>query len=114
MKNITFILYCCSAFILCNCKQKSEKNTILTADREAPMGWVKLKIYEDQTFEFITSGFREDVIYPGKVKRSNDTLYFEYSGKTPKVGKIGVIKNNFITYIKGTYVESLQIKKGLK
>ena len=98
-----------------SCGKNSDvnKNILLSANREAPMGWVSLKIYEDTTFQFISSGLREDVIYPGTVKINNDTLYFEYEGKIPKAGKVAVIKNNFVTYIEGTYLESLQIKKGL-
>lgn len=95
-----------------SCVKNSDvnKNILLSANREASLGWVSLKIYEDKTFQFISSGFREDVIYDGTVKISNDTLYFEYEGKIPKVGKVGVIKNNFVTYIESSYVESLQIK----
>lgn len=108
-KQTTFFLFCIALIQFC-CKHKPEKTILLSADREAPMGWVSLKIYEDETFEFISSGMRDDVIYPGTVTISNDTLYFEYYDKIPKAGKIAVIKDNFITYIGGTYKESLQIK----
>ncbi len=110
MKSLSIIFFFYILFTFQSCKQKPEKIILLTADREAPLGWVHLNIYEDKSFEFISSGIRKDVIYPGTVRISTDTLYFEYAGKTPKAGKVAVIENNFITYIKGSYRENLEIK----
>jgi len=35
------------------------KKAVLVADREAPLGWAYLKIYEDKSFEFISKGLRD-------------------------------------------------------
>lgn len=98
-------------FLMISCKGKSDENVILLADREAPMGWISLKIYDDNTFEFISSGLFFDDVYPGTVRISNDTLYFKYSEKVPKSGKIAVINKKYVTYIDGKYTEMIEIKR---
>ncbi|MDN3692200.1 hypothetical protein QWZ06_07960 [Chryseobacterium tructae] len=46
------------------------------ADREAPLGWISLKMYDDKSFEFISQGMMRDKdIYKGSYKLKNDTLY---------------------------------------
>jgi hypothetical protein len=80
-----------------------EKKPILLADREAPVGWTYLRIYEDSTFEF------SDTKYQGKVIINNDTLIFQYENSVPKVGKIAIIKEDYIIYTGGLR-EELEIK----
>lgn len=52
-----------------NSSKTTEKPTLLRADREAPLGWVYLTIYQDSTFEFTLTGMRgAGNIYKGKVE----------------------------------------------
>ena len=49
-------------FFLISCNQQEKKETLLMADREAPLGWVYLRVYKDKTFEFESKGLeRKDV-----------------------------------------------------
>lgn len=57
---------------------ENEKKEVLLADREAPLGWVYLKMYDDKSFEFISQGMMRDKdIYMGNYELKNDTLYFK-------------------------------------
>jgi hypothetical protein len=85
--------------------RKSQKKVIFSADREAPIGWSYLEIYEDSTFEFI------DVEYHGTVSIRNDTFFFNYEESIPKAGKKAIIKGNYLLYIEGKYLEKLEIKQ---
>ncbi|MEO8516905.1 MAG: hypothetical protein ABI426_09175 [Flavobacterium sp.] len=111
MKIFRIIIQIFIVFLMINCKGRSDENAILLADREAPMGWISLKIYNDNTFEFISSGLFSDDVYPGTVRISNDTLYFKYSEKIPKSGKTAVINKRYVTYIDGKYTEMIEIKR---
>lgn len=108
MKIFRIILLSLVIFSVLNCKRKSDKITLLLADREAPMGWISLKMYDDKTFEFISSGLFTDDIYPGTFKIHNDTIYFEYAKKIPKPGKTAIIEYHYIKYLDAP--EILQIK----
>lgn len=45
---------------------KEEKKDVLLADREAPLGWIYLKMYDDYTFDFISRRVLSDEnIYSG-------------------------------------------------
>lgn len=110
MKNVTIILIFIS--ILTSCNQKEEKDTLLLADREAPLGWVYLRIYKDKTFEFESRGLeREGDIYSGTMALKNDTIYFNYSGSIPKAGNKAILTDKFVSYFNGEYPEQLEIKK---
>jgi hypothetical protein len=90
--------------------QRDPKEPILLADREAPLGWIHLKIYQDSTFEFISRGIRQETIYPGRVVIHDDTLEFEYQDSIPKAGSRAVIKDRVVLYIAGDYPEAPEIK----
>ncbi len=88
-----------------------EKKAILLADREAPLGWIYLRIYEDNTFEFESRGLeRKGTIYPGTIKINNDTLVFNYTDSVPRAGKTAIISKASVIYLDGEYQESLNIK----
>lgn len=96
---------------LSSCSDKSNKKTLLTADREAPLGWVYLRLYTDTSFEFESRGLeRNGEIFSGNYEVHNDTILFHYFDKVPNVGSLAVIKNNSIGYINGKYQETLEIK----
>ncbi len=97
--------------IACDHEEKrSTKEPILLADREAPLGWIHLKIYEDSTFEFISSGLRDKTVYPGTVTIHDDTLEFHYQDSIPKAGTRAVVTDRVVFYIAGEYPEAPEIK----
>lgn len=96
--------------IIISCK-KEDKKEVLLADREAPLGWIYLKMYDDKSFEFISQGMMRDKdVYSGIYEIKNDTLYFKYKDSIPKAGLKAVIEKEFVNYINGSYHESVQIK----
>ena len=113
MKNIlTITILTC---LLCSCVETNKrvgenKDPILLADREAPLGWVYLRIFNDSTFEFESRGLRTGIIYPGKVKITSDTLYFEYLDSIPKAGSKAIYSDKYVVYTNGEYPERVQIK----
>jgi len=95
-----------------SCNPTSKKETLLLADREAPLGWMYLRVYKDKTFEFESRGLeRKGVIYSGIMELKTDTIYFKYSGSIPKAGNKAILTKNFVSYFNGTYPERLEIKK---
>jgi hypothetical protein len=90
---------------------RNQKKEILLADREAPLGWIYLKMYDDKSFEFISSGLiRGDDKYPGTYELKNDTVYFTYDGSTPQAGSKAILANGFVNYFGGKYPERIEIK----
>ena len=98
--------------VFTNCNnpvKRAEKIPILKADREAPIGWVYLTIYQDSTFVF-TGNIRSDKdAFKGKVEIHKDSLFFVYSDRIPKAGKTAVLINNAVEYVDGEYRERLII-----
>lgn len=93
-----------------NTINRTEKTPILKADREAPLGWVYLIIYQDSTFEFTTTGIRADKdVFKGNVEIRNDSLFFEYSDSIPRAGKTAIYSDRFVSYIDGEYPEQVNI-----
>ena len=77
-------------------KQKEgqdDKVIILSADREAPLGWVYLRIYQDSTFEFESAGLRKGEIYKGKALITMDMICFNYIDSVPKAGQTAISYN---------------------
>ncbi|MCW3169510.1 hypothetical protein OMO38_13355 [Chryseobacterium sp. 09-1422] len=90
---------------------KEEKKDVLLADREAPLGWIYLKMYDDFTFDFISRGvLRDENIYSGSYYIKSDTVYFKYKDSIPQAGSMAVIKDGFVIYLNGKYHESVEIK----
>lgn len=102
----------CLLFSQCNdAALEKKKAPILLADREAPLGWMYLRIYEDSTFEFESRGLeRKGDIYSGFVIVKSDTLIFIYKDSIPKAGSIALYNKERVVYINGMYPESLGIK----
>ncbi len=96
-------------FFLISCKN-DEKEAILLADREAPLGWVYLRIFADSTFEFESRGLRDKDIYHGKAKITNDSIFFHFYKATPKAGNKAVYNKDIIAFTNGSYPEKLGIK----
>ena len=85
------------------------KSVLLKADREAPLGWVYLTIYQDSTFKFTSAGLRDKTVFDGKVEIRNDSLFFAYTDSIPKAGKTAVYNDKVVGYIDGEYPERLNI-----
>jgi len=112
MRQFIGILILILVLISSSCHQTEKKETILLADREAPLGWVYLRVYKDKTFEFESRGLeRRGNIYPGTLELKNDTIYFHYSDSIPKVGNKAILTKNVVSYFGGEYPERLEIKK---
>ena len=93
-----------------NSKRTAEKPILLKADREAPLGWVYLTIYQDSTFEFTLTGIRGvGDVYKGKVEIGKDSLFFAYSDSIPRAGKTAVYNDKVVAYIDGEYPERVNI-----
>ena len=93
-------------------KQKEENDDraiILSADREAPLGWVYLRIYQDSTFEFESAGLRKGEIYKGKAIITEDLIRFDYIDSVPKAGQTAIYDKNTVMYIDGKYLERVGI-----
>ena len=83
----------------------------MSADREAPLGWIYLNMYDDKSFEFISKGMiRSKDIYAGNYSIKNDTIYFKYKDSIPKAGTKAILINSFLKYIDGEYPESVEVK----
>ncbi len=98
--------------VLAGCGNKTnEEQVLLKADREAPLGWVYLKIYRDSTFEFTSAGIRrsDKNVYTGKVEIRDDSLFFTYADSIPKAGKTAVYNDSSVHYIDGEYPEQLAV-----
>lgn len=93
------------------CKEKGrEKELLLLADREAPIGWIYLKIYTDSTFEFESRELiRKGKIYTGKASITNDTINFHYKDSVPNAGSKAAISKFRVSYLDGKYPETLNI-----
>ena len=104
-----FNFICLILIIITSCKE--EKKTVLLADREAPLGWIYLKMYDDYTFDFISRGaLRDEDIYSGNYNIKSDTVYFKYNDSIPNAGSRAIIKDGFVNYLNGKYRESVEIK----
>ena len=93
-------------------KQKEENDdrvTILSADREAPLGWVYLRIYQDSTFEFESAGLRKGEIYKGKALITEDLICFNYKDSVPNAGQTAIYDKNTVMFIDGKYLERVRI-----
>jgi hypothetical protein len=93
-----------------NVSRGQGKEIVLSADRKAPLGWMYLTIYKDKSFAFISKGLRDQTIYPGTVKVSSDTLHFTYRDSIPNAGMTAIVTDKSVSYIEGSYPESLEIK----
>ncbi len=94
----------------CSSSVRTEtKSVLLKADREAPLGWVHLTIYQDSTFEFMSAGLRSKTVFKGKVEIRNDSLFFAYIDSIPKAGKTAVYNDKVVAYVDGEYTERLNI-----
>ncbi len=95
-----------------SCNRTEKKDTILLADREAPLGWIYLRIYKDKTFELESRGLeRRGNIYSGTIELKNDTICFNYSDSIPKAGNRAILTKRFVSYFNGEYSELLEIKQ---
>ncbi|CAG5079956.1 hypothetical protein [Parvicella tangerina] len=94
--------------ILLSCNN-SNKRAIIEASREASLGEMSLKLYDDQTFELESRGLRQTDRFFGTYTIINDTITFSYHSIIPKAGNKAVITPHSISYFNGVYSESMKI-----
>lgn len=96
--------------ISCSTKNKEDKKELLLqADREAPLGWVYLRIYQDSTFEFESRGLRTSTVYKGKAVIDKFQIRFNYTDSIPKAGSLAIYDKNTVYYTNGDYPERVGI-----
>ncbi len=98
--------------ILVSCAEKraEEKEPILLADREAPLGWTYLRIFQDSTFEFVVSGPWSSTVYSGKAEIDKKQISFAYKDSIPRAGNVAIYDKNMVYYTHGSYPERLGIR----
>lgn len=113
MKRSLVILFSLSTILGCDTtsNKATEKPIIINAQREAPLGWVYLTIYEDSTFQFIYTDLRskDRDVYKGKAIIQDDSIHFHYNDSIPDAGKTALIRDNMIIYLDGKYSEKLDV-----
>lgn len=110
MKRLPIVLLVLFLSACATSRNPKLKSAVLLADREAPLGWVYVRLFADQTFEFESRGLFTGTIYPGRYTVSGDTVFFNYSDSAPTAGSIAVITNKHLAFINGTYPERVEIK----
>ena len=97
--------------ILTSCFSDPDKDVLIRAQREAPLGMVKLTIYEDRSFLFEFTGLRsqQTTVFKGQVEYSQDSLFFNYADSIPRAGKVAIMDDKSIRFVAGNYPESLSI-----
>ena len=81
-RHILIVLFTIFGFTSCFTSPENKDNQvepILVADREAPIGWVVFKAYEDSTFKYSLSS-RDN--YNGTYKLKGDTLFLSCTDTT--------------------------------
>jgi hypothetical protein len=97
---------------MASCSTKNQENTqqlLLQANREAPLGWIYLRIYQDSTFEFESRGLRSSTVYKGKAQIDKYGIRFNYNDSIPKAGNQAIYNKNAVHYTHGEYPERLGI-----
>lgn len=111
MKLVIASLMIIVLLVSCSTKKVEEKGAvILLADREAPLGWVYLRIFQDSTFEFESRGLRTKEVYYGQAEITKNQIIFNYQGNDPKIGDISIYNKYSVYFTNGEYPESLGIK----
>lgn len=115
MRKVNIVLFILTVLLLACSNIHNERidgrEPILLADREAPLGWVYLRIYSDSTFEFENRGLeRKGKIFSGRMELISDTILFRYTDSIPTSGDRAIKTDKSILYFKGKYHESLEIK----
>ena len=86
--------------------KKDSRQPILLATNEAPLGWERLRIYIDSTFEFESAGIGSRNLIKGEVSIIKDTIYFSTANTSSKLGPIAIIKKHQVQY---SYSDSARI-----
>lgn len=119
MKNIR--IYQLIIFVLCggiSCSSNNDikpktdnRQPVLLATNEAPLGWERLRIYIDSTFEFESYGVNAQELIKGMVNISNDTLYFDFISSQAKLNRIATYNERTVEYIVNDSRRSMDITK---
>lgn len=103
---LLYLAITCLLLFSCNLDPKKK---VLQADREAPLGWVYLTVYEDSSFIFTSNGLRSETVYPGDMHMRGDTIFFHYHDAVPKAGMKALLGKKVVSFLDGEYPEQLNI-----
>jgi hypothetical protein len=110
MKQITKLILGLLLIVSCSTKNKEEKKELLLlANREAPLGWLHLRVYNDSTFEFESSGLRTSTIYKGKALIDKYQIQFNFFDSVPKAGSLAIYDKHTVYFTNGLYPERLGV-----
>ena len=98
--------------IACASSANSKKEPFLLASREAPLGYVTVQLFSDNSFEFINGSIRSaySKSYSGTFQTIGDTLIFSYAGSVPGNGCDRAIRTERFLVFEGC-LGSLEIQK---
>lgn len=76
------------------------KESILYASREAPLGWLYFELFSDSTFTATSAGLRDADNYHGTYRLHFDTLFLTYRDSIPRgFGKEMLIERHHLRYL---------------
>jgi hypothetical protein len=92
------ILFACKSSE--NNENPDDKELILHASREAPLGWLYFELYSDSTFMVTNAGLRDADKYHGTYQLHFDTLFLTYQDSIPKAfGREILIEKNNLRFL---------------
>jgi hypothetical protein len=98
--------------VYCSKTQNDNRVVILHGDREAPLGWVTFEMYEDSTFEFTSSGLRDEDVYRGKFEIWDGLISLIYEDSISKyLGSYIHISGKSLIGEKGLFVTDISMNK---
>ena len=74
--------------MLAGCHDEAPTDLLLAAEREAPIGWVRVRLFRDSTFEL---SLNRGSWKRGTFRTVRDTFLFDYLGETDSVRQRAVV-----------------------
>lgn len=84
--------------LLGSCNNEKPTDLLLAAEREAPVGWVRVRLFRDSTFEL---SLDRGSWKRGTFKMARDTFLFEYLGETDSLRQRAMVVENELRFIGG-------------
>ena len=86
------------AGLLLGCHREEPTDLLLSAEREAPVGWVRVRLFRDSTFEL---SLDRGSWKRGTFRTARDTFYFDYLGETDSQRHMAVIRDKRLCFLAG-------------
>ena len=84
--------------MLAGCHDEAPTDLLLAAEREAPIGWVRVRLFRDSTFEL---SLNRGSWKRGTFRTAQDTIIFDYLGETDSLRQRAVVVENELRFIGG-------------